>query len=173
MAFITVEFNEKYVFSDRKHRVTSDDLLIVLKRLPADTYERLKIVHLNDDSWGGRRIGYTTTRGRREISICALPENISLTRYLRKESPSVYGAKRNVFWPDIAIKRFMLYHVFLHEIGHLQIVNPKAKSFRRKFAGETKAHEFALYWKKRLWSIHYDHPDLYHNPPSKEEFENL
>jgi tetratricopeptide (TPR) repeat protein len=69
----------------------------------------------------------------------------------------------------MAVRRFMLYDVFLHELGHLQVVDEKATSVRRKFAMETKAQQFAMYWCKRLWSEPFDHPDPVHNPPTKEE----
>ncbi len=63
----------------------------------------------------------------------------------------------------------MLYDVFLHEIGHLQVIHPKASNPRRKFAHETKAEEFAEVWRKKMWSQPFDHPDPAHHPPSKEE----
>ena len=67
----------------------------------------------------------------------------------------------------------MLYDVFLHELGHLQIVEAKAKRVRRKFASETKAQEFADYWREKLWLTGFDHPDPVHNPPSAEELQQL
>jgi hypothetical protein len=65
----------------------------------------------------------------------------------------------------------MLYDVFLHELGHLQIVEEKAKSVRRRFAVETRAQEFAEHWCRELWSQPFDHPDPVHNAPSCEELE--
>jgi hypothetical protein len=29
------------------------------------------------------------------------------------------------------------------------------------------------YWRRLLWSKHFDHPDSVHNPPTKEELENI
>jgi hypothetical protein len=63
----------------------------------------------------------------------------------------------------------MLYDVFLHELGHLQVVDSVATTERRKFAMETKAQEFAIGWCKRLWSEPFDHPDPVHNLPSEQE----
>jgi hypothetical protein len=60
----------------------------------------------------------------------------------------------------------MLYEVFLHELGHLQVIYPKARRNNRRFAGETKAQEFADFWRKSLWSRPLAHPDPTHNPPS-------
>jgi hypothetical protein len=56
-----------------------------------------------------------------------------------------------------------------NEIGHLQIINPESKDFRRKFAVETKAQEFADFWRKRLWEEHFEHPDPVHNAPGADE----
>lgn len=67
----------------------------------------------------------------------------------------------------------MLYDVFLHELGHLQVVVPKARNPRRRFASETKAQQFADNWRKRLWSELCDHIDPIHNPPSQLELEML
>jgi tetratricopeptide (TPR) repeat protein len=67
----------------------------------------------------------------------------------------------------------MLYDVFLHELGHLQIVDDKAKSTRRRFASETRAQEFAEHWCRDLWSRPFDHPDPVHGPPSREEIASL
>jgi hypothetical protein len=63
----------------------------------------------------------------------------------------------------------MLYGVFLHELGHLQVVDEHAKDPRRKFAGETKAQEFADRWRHQLWAQVFDSEDAVHNPPSEEE----
>jgi hypothetical protein len=63
----------------------------------------------------------------------------------------------------------MLYHVFLHELGHLQLVYENARSVRLKFAHEKLAEKFAVEWRKRLWSQPFFHPDPVHNPPCDED----
>jgi tetratricopeptide (TPR) repeat protein len=67
----------------------------------------------------------------------------------------------------------MLYDVFLHELGHIQVVDKKAKTIRRRFASETRAQEFAEHWCRELWSQPFDHPDPIHSPPSPEETDSL
>jgi len=67
----------------------------------------------------------------------------------------------------------MLYNVFLHELGHLQIIDSKAKNVRRKFASETRAQDFAEYWCHKLWSRPFDHPDPVHNSPHPQEIAAL
>jgi len=148
----------------RKHYLNENDVQTLLGRLPPQVWSRLRTVHFNDRSIGVRRLGYVN-QGRREIAICALPPNVSLTRYLVRRSPLQFGAVRGSQWPEGAVRRFMLYDVFLHELGHLQIVEPKASSVRRKFAGHTKAQQFADRWRARLWSQPYEHRDPIHNPP--------
>ena len=154
----------------RKHYLNEHDVEVLLDRLPAELWSRLRAVHFNDWSFGVRRLGYVN-QGHREIAICALPPNVSLTRYLVRQSPRRFGAVRGSQWPERAVRRFLLYDVFLHELGHLQIVDPKASSVRRKFAGQTKAQQFANRWRARLWSQPFEHSDPIHNPPSEVELE--
>ncbi len=111
--------------------------------------------------------------GYREITICALPARVSLSRFFTGGAIAPFGAVRGRKWPERAVRRFMLYEVFLHELGHLQIVLARAQRIRRKFASETKAQEFADLWRARLWSNRFDHPDPIHNPASPEELEPL
>ncbi len=154
---------------DRVHHITPEDVRIVLGRSPDEVWHRLRAVHFNDRSVGARRLGYVN-RGHREIALCALPPRVSLARFLvRGQSPDQFGAIRGCQWPGLAIRRFLLYDVFLHELGHLQVVDPQAKTLRRIFAGETLAEEFATCWRKRLWSEPFDHPDPAHNPPARGE----
>lgn len=76
-------------------------------------------------------------------------------------------------WPRLAVRRFFLYDVFLHELGHMQIIDPDAKTARRRFASETLAQRFANQWRRKLWSEHFDHPDPVHNRPGSEELDGV
>jgi tetratricopeptide (TPR) repeat protein len=80
---------------------------------------------------------------------------------------------RGCQWPLLAVRRFMLYNVLLHELGHLQVIDERARSTRRRFASETLAEDFAEHWCHELWSRRFEHPDPVHNPPSNEETANL
>jgi hypothetical protein len=157
--------------ADRVHHVHEEDVRVVLSRLPPEICHRLRAVHFNDRSIGARVLGYVN-RGRREIALCALPPRMSLTRFLAKgQLPEQFGAKRGGQWPPLAIRRFLLYDVLLHELGHLQVIDERARSDRLKFARERYAQEFAMGWYKRLWSQPFAHPDPVHDPPSLEEHE--
>jgi len=158
----------------RRHFVWEEDVKVVLSRLPEDLWKNLKKVHFKDDARGNRLLGYTTTRGRREITLCALPHRVSLSRFCGLSQKSLtFGALWGSQWPVKAIRRFMLYDVLLHEVGHLQVVIPSSKNPRRKFADEPKADEFADQWREKLWSQTFDHPNPVHNPPSQEEIHLL
>jgi lipopolysaccharide biosynthesis regulator YciM len=164
-----IRFTLHHPRGDRRHFIHEDDVRVLLDRLPEETYARLTAVHFNDRSRGRRYLGYVN-QGRREIGICAVPPRVSLSSVIpRKRSPSAFGALRGSQWPVLAIRRFMLYEVFLHELGHLQVIDPEAESTRRKFADETRAEEFAVRWCRELWSKTFDHPDPVHNPPSDDE----
>lgn len=168
--FCKLAFNERRPGCDRVHHVNLRDIAMVLMRLPEETWERLRGVYFNDQSRGGRILGYTSKRGRREISLCALPPRMSLTRFLtRGQTCEEFGARRGAQWPQVAIRRFLIYDVFLHEVGHLQVVDPRAGSARRKFADETRADGFSSYWRNRLWSEDVPSADPAHHPPSREE----
>jgi hypothetical protein len=177
----TIHYSYSRASEIRRHYVDGNDVDVLLSRLPEEVWSRLRAVHFNDRSWGRRRLGYVND-GRCEIAICALPPRVSLTKFLdypqfrlhrSHRSPRNFGAVRGRQWPELAVRRFTLYHVFLHELGHLQVVDSKAKRMRRKFAGETKAQEFADYWRTRLWLNRFDHRDPVHNPPSTEEWDQL
>jgi hypothetical protein len=154
----------------RKHYLGEHDVEVLLDRLPPELWGRLRAVHFNDRGRGVRCLGYVN-RGRREIAICALPPRVSLARFLDRQSPRQFGALRGCQWPETAVRRFLLYDVFLHELGHLQVVDLEARAERRRFASQTKAQEFADEWRARLWAGPFAHPDPIHNPPSKMELE--
>jgi len=74
----SIGFVSHLVAPHRRHYVDKDDVRVVLSRLPEELWGRLRNVHFNDDARGNRTYGYTTTRGRGEISLCALPLQLSL-----------------------------------------------------------------------------------------------
>jgi len=166
-----VKFSISPPGADRLHYVSEEDIRIVLSRLPVDLWRRLRTVHFNDRSRGARVLGYVN-RGRREIALCALPPRMSLTQALRNgQTPEQFGAIRGKKWPSLAVRRFMLYDVFLHELGHLQLIDQDARSIRLKFAHEKLAQEFAMRWCSELWSEPFPHGDPVHNRPTPSEFE--
>ena len=158
-----IRFSVSPVGADRIHYVNEADVSIVLSRLPIELWDRLRAVHFNDRS-RARILGYVN-RGHREIAVCALPPRMSL----RVRKPEEFGAQRGQKWSALAVRRFVLYDVFLHELGHLQVINQNGKSQRLKFAREKLAQAFADEWRKRLWSTPFTHADPVHNPPGIQE----
>jgi len=160
-----VKFSSSIPGADRVHYVNEDEVRVVLSRLPLELWHRLRAVHFNDRSRGARVLGYVNA-GHREIGLCALPPRMSLTRFLVKgQSPEQFGAQRGQQWPLLAIRRFLVYDVFLHELGHLQLIDAHRRSERLQFAREKLAQEFAMRWCKRLWATPFLHTDPVHNPP--------
>ena len=171
---IHVKFSVSTPGADRIHYINEQDVRVLLSRLPHTLWSRLRAVHFNDQSRGNRTLGYVTARGRREIALCALPPRIGLTKVLRNgQTPEKFGARRGYKWPVLAVRRFVLYDVFLHELGHLQLINERSSSDRLKYAHEKLAQSFAMEWCDRLWSKPFEHPDPVHNPPSSDEITSL
>ncbi len=119
--------------SDTRHYVNEDHVKVVLSRQSPELWARVRKIHFSDDSEGARTLGYVSTRGRREINLCALPLRVSLRRIVGK-SAEEFGAVTGSQRPTLAVRRYMLYDTLLHEIGHLQIIYPKAANPNRKFA---------------------------------------
>jgi hypothetical protein len=165
-----VKFSLSRPGADRIHYVSEEDVRIVLSRLPSSLWHRLRAVHFNDRGRGARILGYVN-RGRREIALSALPPRVGLTQALRNgQTPEQFGARPRQKWPVLAVRRFILYDVFLHELGHLQLIDGNTRSVRLKFAHERLAQEFAMRWCNNLWSRPFAHLDPVHNPPRPEEF---
>jgi tetratricopeptide (TPR) repeat protein len=167
-----VKFSYSRPGADRRHYINADNVTVILGRLPHELWHMLRAVHFNDRARGKVILGYVN-KGRREIAICALPPRVSMKWARSSGDANHYGAIRGAQWPTLAVRRYQLYYTFLHELGHLQIVLPDKTNPRRKYMGERKAHEFANYWRKKLWAKEFDHPDPVHNPPSKEELRLL
>jgi len=151
---------------DRVHHINQADVEVVLSRLPEVLWRRLRGVHFNDRAWGNRVLGYVN-RGRHDVAFCALPPSFSLNRCCRKHrlSPAEFGAEFGRKWPKLAIRRFLLYDVLLHEIGHLQVYDERRRSRRLRFYHEKLAQEFADCWRRRLWAVQFNHADPVHNAP--------
>src|SRR5262249_62433677 len=111
-----IKFSRSAVGADRIHYIDAIDVRVLLGRLPIELWARLRAVHFNDWSRGARVLGYVN-RGHREIALCALPPRMSLQPF-RGRTPEEFGAQRGQKWSALAMRRFMLYDTFLHELGH-------------------------------------------------------
>lgn len=166
----------------RATRVTKDlvayvnmrEIDLVVERVPEEYRTRIRDIFRRRSS-DARILGSVSTHGRRDIELMAgLPIRVSLGRYLHgRQSPAEFGAPENGQWPPWAVRRFLLYDVLFHEIGHLQVVDAKASRVNRKFASETRAQEFADELRRTLFSEPFEHPDPIHNPPTNAELATL
>jgi hypothetical protein len=162
-----VRFTASAPGGDRVHHLTEDDVRTVLGRLPDHLWSRLRAVHFNDRGirpWR-QRFGYANPRSG-EIAMCAQPPRMALTRCLRSAlTPEHFGAECNRRAPELALRRFLLYDVFLHELGHLQRLPGPTRSKRLTYPREKLAEAFSVKWRQWLWSQPFDHPDPVHQPP--------
>lgn len=151
--------------------ISHEDLEIVKERIPEEFRTRLRDVFIWGENYGVRELGFVSRYGRRDVNLSAfLPYRVSLRRFLVKgQSALEFGTSVRGQWTPWAIRRFLLYDVFLHEIGHLQIIDSKKSNINRKFASETLAQKFADDLRRKLWSSHFDHPDPVHNNPQPDE----
>jgi hypothetical protein len=169
--FMAEKRTEPYLVSYISH----DDVTTVIERIPMDVRSRLRDVFISRNHRGVRRLGAVRIRGRRDIDLYAvLPPRVSLGGAIdRGQSARLYGAPARGQWPPWAVRRFLLYDVLLHELGHLQLVLPKSKSWDRKYASEKLAKEFAHRWRDTLWAQDFEHPDPVHHPPKKDELATI
>ncbi len=157
-----------------RHFVEEADLRVVLSRLHASDWERLKRVVLRRQIGDDRRLGLATGPERTEVHLCALPHRLDLTPYLASDQEAEsFGALAGRNWPASAVRRFMLYGVFLQELGHLQVLRPDAASSRHHYASAAHASAFARERREQLWSSPCGHADVAHRPASKEETREL
>jgi hypothetical protein len=150
------------------------DVEVVLERVPAEHRTRIRDIFRRRSS-DAKILGSVTTRGRRDIELSTLlPIRVSLRQYLHGgQSAAEFGAPKQGQWPPWAVRRFVLYDVLLHEVGHLQEIDSKASRVQRRFASETRAQEFADEMRRTLHSEQFNHPDPVHNAPSPAELATL
>lgn len=152
--------------------ISIQEIRLVLSRVPQHYRKRVRHIFLENKCRGVRQLGCVIKNSRRDIWIYPwLPPRVSLKRFLyRGQSAVEFGAPNVGQWTPWAVRRFLLYDVVLHELGHLQEIHPKKKDWRRRFAGESKAEEFADYWRRCLFAEdNFQHEDLVHFAPTEEE----
>jgi hypothetical protein len=73
------------------------------------------------------------------MSFRSLEESASLPALQRfSRHPKEYGDRRGAQWSEVAIQRFLNYDVFLHELGHLQVVDSEPEA---RAGGSRTRHE--------------------------------
>ncbi|MEN0049701.1 MAG: hypothetical protein AAF806_21755 [Bacteroidota bacterium] len=166
-------FHEKWVQNDLYRYLKKEDVLVLLNRLPLEEYEHLKSVTFKTCR-GGNAYGRVYHKRSAGIIICDQSARTSIrVTEAKRGSLEEFGALNNMKWPTLAIRRFMLYDVFLHELKHTQLLKNGKKRIVDKIPLEKQAEEYAEYWRGELYQQHFDHPDPVHNLPSEAEKERL
>jgi len=152
--------------------IDQHDVEAVLDQLPAAEKSRLGQVIFRSSA-ATRTLGYVTDRGRRDIVLASrLPPRVSLRGYMYAGHRAIdYGAPARGQWPPWAVRRYLLFGVLLHELGHLQQVSTNQPGALGGYASETKADEFSLRWRDALWAAGSPTPDPAHHPPCRGEIE--
>jgi len=141
------------------HPALPDDYRAVLAMLPKGLSRHLRAVVLRRTSRHDGRLGVEARRRYSCIILNAFP----CTRRISTEGRSVaalrhdcrWGARAVTVngrsyleWPERAVRHYYLYHLFLHELGHIN--QPSFHKLRRR---ESFAEDFALEWARRLGKL--------------------
>jgi len=170
---LDIIFHEKEVRGDLHRFVTKEDILTLLNRLPLEEYQQLKTVTF-ETCGGAYQFGYVFYKRVKGIVLCDQPLRMGMKEADAKRGHLIeYGGLNNMKWPIIAIRRYMLYNVFLHELRHTHIVNPHKKLTRHKIPFEKLANEYSDFWRGELYKDKFDHHDPVHNLPTLDEQEHL
>ncbi|MEM8523532.1 MAG: hypothetical protein AAGG68_02755 [Bacteroidota bacterium] len=165
--------NNTYEASDLYRYLRREDVLILLNRLPVEEYAHLKSVTFKTCE-GADAYGFVYHRRPTGIVICDQSRRTTIrTISAKRGSLEEFGALNNIKWPTLAIRRYLLYHTFLHELRHTQLLENGKKRTRDKMPLEKQANEYADYWRGELYQNHFEHPDPVHNLPSEAEKERL
>lgn len=139
------------------HPCTIDEYRTVLEKLPSDLTNGLRAIVLRRTSSQDHRLGIEARRRFSCVLINAFPVD---NRMVWKESPSGASVRHYAPWCSRWVKgegvwalewsldeirRYYLYHLFLHELGHIN--QPSYHALRRR---ESFAENFALDWAHRL-----------------------
>lgn len=142
---------------DFYHPCSADDYLGVLERLPIELTEYVRAVVLRRLPKEDERLGIDARRRYSCVIMNSFPKSNETPwpkrpteGTIRHLAPwcdrwrSEEGNWRLVWEPE-QVRRYYLYHVFLHEIGHIN--QPSFYSLRQR---EAFAENFALEWAREL-----------------------
>ena len=137
------------------HPCDSDDYYSVLRKLPEELTEDLKAIILPRISRNDERWGVQAKKRYACIIMNPFPKNMEMVWYDAPVNSTFHhyepwctnwkniGKNWVLSWQLEEIRKYYLYHVFLHELGHLN--QPYFHSLNRR---EEFAENFALEWAK-------------------------
>ncbi len=151
---------------DFYHPVTPQDIAELLVRLPADDLRGLEMITLRRVPWSSYlrddSFGWYDPHDR-DISLRAFPVDQRLyvgergptERERREFDPFCTNWQRGrggwyLQWDDESLRRFYLYDVLLHEIGHHVADRDRPVGRTRRSSHEDFAHDYARRWRRAL-----------------------
>ena len=145
---------------DYYHPCSGDDYRGVLERLPDDLSEYVSAIVLRRVPKEDERLGIDARRRYSCVIMNAFPtsnetpwDKRPTERAVRHLAPwcdrwRSGGGRWRLVWKPEEVRRYYLYHVFLHEVGHIN--QPWYYSLRKR---EAFAENFALEWARRLGAL--------------------
>lgn len=148
------------------HPASPEDIAELLAALPPEDLAGLVGITLRRVPWRGYdaddSFGYYDPHDR-EISLRAFPADLRLytdqrgptERERREFDPFCQNWQRGrhgwyLQWDEDSLRRFYLYDVLLHEIGHHVADRGKPVGKTRRSANEAFAHDYARHWRRTL-----------------------
>lgn len=145
---------------DYYHPCSGDDYLGVLERLPDDLTEYVRAIVLRRLPKKDERLGIDARRRYSCVIMNSFPRSNETLWSKRPTKAMVQhlapwcGRWRSdrgqwrLVWEPEEVRRYYLYHVFLHEVGHIN--QPWSYSLRQR---EAFAENFALEWARELGAL--------------------
>jgi hypothetical protein len=148
------------------HPCSGEEYLRVLERLPEKQTSGVKAIVLRRSPKLDLALGVEACKIYRCVVMNSFPRTMEMAfgsplqrTTMRHYAPwcrnwleSKDGNAYFLQWSREEVRRYYLYHLFLHEIGHLN--QPVSYSWRR---GEEFAEDFALEWARRLGELPMDY----------------
>ncbi len=145
---------------DFYHPCSGDDYHRVLERMPGSLTKYVRAVILRRTSSEDERLGIDARRRYSCVIMNAFPASNIMLWPERPTDAAVRhlapwcdrwrsdGGQWRLEWKPDEVKRYYLYHVFLHEVGHIN--QPWFHAAHRR---ESFAEDFALKWARELGEL--------------------
>lgn len=156
--------------SEYFHPCTEADYLGVLERLPEELTSSLQAIVLRRTPKRDAALGIEAWKRYRCVVMNAFPKAMVMTwvghvtlKAMRHYAPWCRTWSNSpdlryfwLQWSSKELRRYYLYHLFLHELGHIN--QPDFHASRRR---EEFAENFALEWARRLGELTMDYDEAY------------
>lgn len=140
------------------HPCGADEYLEVLKQLPDEYTKNVKAIVLRRTTKSHQKLCVEACRKYHCVIMNAFPKNNEMIWTSKPDNSCIsrhydswcrnWLEEDGVFklvWSVEELKRYFLYHLFLHEIGHIN--QPWSNSLKKR---ESFAENFALEWARKL-----------------------